>query len=133
MSQLVDKLKSDHKTLVELLNKVQKLGVGSEQTKGLLLQAKSTLINHLKKEDQELYPTLHKAAKTNEDIQRRVNSFGKDMEEITKFVLQFFDKIEKGTYTQMDYARNFGKLMSVLNNRISREENILYPLYESCQ
>lgn len=131
MSQLIQNLKSEHHALVEILKRVQVIGPSQSESKQLLLEVKKALLVHLKKEDQELYPKLKDAAKQNEEIDRKVNNFGKDMEEITKFTLQFFDKMENNQYSSLEYAKDFGKLVTILSSRISREENILYPLYET--
>ena len=131
MSQLIQNLKSEHHALVEILKRVQVIGPSQSESKQLLLEAKRALLAHLKKEDLELYPKLKEAAKQNEEIDRKVNNFGKDMEEITKFTLQFFDKMESNQYSSLEYAKDFGKLVTILSSRISREENILYPLYET--
>jgi iron-sulfur cluster repair protein YtfE (RIC family) len=131
MSQLIQYLKSEHHALVEILKRVQVIGPSQSESKQLLLEAKRALLAHLKKEDLELYPKLKEAAKQNEEIDRKVNNFGKDMEEITKFTLQFFDKMENNQYSPIEYAKDFGKLVTILSSRISREENILYPLYET--
>ena len=131
MSQLIQNLKSEHHALVEILKTVQVIGPSQSESKQLLLEVKKALLAHLKKEDQELYPKLKEAAKQNEEIDRKVNNFGKDMEEITKFTLHFFDKMENNQYSSLEYAKDFGKLVTILSSRISREENILYPLYET--
>lgn len=131
MSRLIIDLKSEHRALVEILKKVQIAGPSKEESKQLLLDAKKALLAHLHKEDLELYPKLREAGKQNEDIERKVTNFGKDMEEITKFTLQFFDKMEKNQYTSLEYAKDFGKLVTILSGRISREENILYPLFDT--
>ena len=131
MSQLIQNLKSEHHALVEILKRVQVIGPSQSESKQLLLEVKKSLLAHLKKEDQELYPKLKEAAKQNEEIDRKVNNFGKDMEEITKFTLQFFDKMESNQYSPIEYAKDFGKLVTILSSRISREKNILYPLYET--
>ena len=131
MSQLIQYLKSEHHALVEILKRVQVIGPSQSESKQLLLEAKRALLAHLKKEDLVLYPKLKEAAKQNEEIDRKVNNFGKDMEEITKFTLQFFDKMENNQYSPIEYAKDFGKLVTILSSRISREENILYPLYET--
>lgn len=131
MNQLIIDLKSEHRALVEILKKVQIAGPSKEESKVLLMDAKKALLAHLKKEDLELYPKLREAAKNNEEIERKVNNFGKDMEDITIFTLQFFDKMEKNQYSALEYAKDFGKLVTILSGRISREENILYPLYDT--
>ncbi|WP_066633573.1 hemerythrin domain-containing protein [Labilibacter marinus] len=130
MSNLIEQLKKEHAALVEILTKVKSLGVSSEESKELLIQAKGALLLHLHKEDKELYPSLKKRGETDEDCERKLKIFAQDMDEITQFVLFFFDQIEKDAFTPMEYAQNFGKLVSTLAGRISREENILYKLYD---
>ncbi|MBP8850771.1 MAG: hemerythrin domain-containing protein, partial [Breznakibacter sp.] len=115
MSQLIQYLKSEHHALVEILKRVQVIGPSQSESKQLLLEAKRALLAHLKKEDLELYPKLKEAAKQNEEIDRKVNNFGKDMEEITKFTLQFFDKMENNQYSPIEYAKDFGKLVTILS------------------
>lgn len=132
MNPLIIQLKKEHETLAALLSNVQKLGVNSTESKAVLIKAKSALLAHLKKEDHDLYPILKKAGEKDESINRQINNFGKDMEEISKFALSFFDNIEKDKYSPLEYGKNFGKLISLLSARISREENILYPIFEKC-
>lgn len=132
MNALIVQLKSEHNALISLLNNVQKLGVNSAESKAMLTKAKNALLAHLKKEDGDLYPILRKASDKDETIRRQLNNFGKDMEDISKFIFKFFDNIENDKYSQLEYGRDFGKLISLLSARISREENILYPLYEGC-
>ena len=132
MNALINQLRNEHAVLVESLGSVQNVGVGSAESKQMLLKAKSALLAHLGKEDKELYPVLKKAGMTDQNIQRKLDSFGKDMNEITGFVLKFFENIENDKYSQLEFARDFGKMVSLLSGRISREENILYPLYEAC-
>ena len=130
MSQLVSQLKNEHKELAILLTNVQKLGVNSPESMDLLKKAKNLLLAHLTKEDNELYPKLKRASETDEDIKRKLSYLSKDMEEITKFVLTFFEKVENKKYAQLEFGQDFGKLITVLSNRINREESQLYPLYE---
>jgi len=131
MSILVEQLKKEHTVLADALGMIKKAGISSGESKQMLLDAKKALLDHIGKEDSHLYPELKKAAEQNPEIERKLKSFAKDMDEITQFVIQFFTKVETNSYAPLDYAKDFGKLMAVLSSRISREENILYPMYDS--
>jgi len=128
MSQLIDKFKNDHKTLVSVLEDVRRLGVtpeGLNKLKG----AKAALVAHLKHEDTDLYPTLRKAAAADAALKTMLDTFAKEMEGITKFALDFFAKYENGG-NGVEFAKDFGKLLGELGNRIRREETLLYEAYE---
>ncbi|WP_408097008.1 hemerythrin domain-containing protein [Peredibacter sp. HCB2-198] len=128
MSQLISKLKGDHKKLVEVLEEVAKLGIAHPETPKKLTAAKAALLAHLKHEDVELYPVLRKAAETDANIKSTLNILAKDMESLAPKALAFFDKYEKGG-SPMDFVKDFSQLRSALSTRIRREEETLYELF----
>ncbi|MCZ7626145.1 MAG: hypothetical protein M5R38_10415 [Candidatus Methylomirabilis sp.] len=89
MSMLVERLKREHGLLVDTLNKVKELGVGSREGQQKLLSAKIGLLAHLKAEDGQLYPALYQEAKNNEALRRTVEAFARDMETVSKDALHF--------------------------------------------
>jgi len=129
MSKLVDELKKEHSIIVETLNKVRSLGITTEEGQNTLLAAKSGLLAHLKKEDEQLYPVLKNAAESDANLKRTLDLFAKDMDEISKAVLRFFDKYSKGG-SGIEFAKDFGRLYGTLSQRISKEENIIYKRYD---
>ncbi|MEW6741078.1 MAG: hemerythrin domain-containing protein [Nitrospirota bacterium] len=129
MSKLVEELKRDHVLMVDMLNKVKELGITKKEGQDILISAKANLLAHLKKEDRDLYPVLKKAAETNSSMKQTLEIFARDMEEISKFALQFFDKYSHGG-SGIEFARDFGKLFATLTGRIRKEEDILYREYE---
>ncbi len=130
MSNLVDELKKEHTIIVDALNQVKKLGFTSEEGQKTLFAAKNGLLAHLKKEDDQLYPVLHKAAENNDALQQTLNIFAKDMEGISKAALEFFDKYSTGG-AGLEFAKDFGKLIAVLANRIGKEEQTLYKKFDA--
>jgi len=100
-----------------------------KESQDILISAKANLLAHLKKEDRDLYPVLKKAAETNSSMKQTLEIFARDMEEISKFALQFFDKYSHGG-SGIEFARDFGKLFATLTGRIRKEEDILYREYE---
>ncbi|NJD69428.1 MAG: hypothetical protein C3F12_12750 [Candidatus Methylomirabilota bacterium] len=129
MSMLVERLKREHGLLVDTLNKVKELGVGSREGQQKLLSAKIGLLAHLKAEDGQLYPALYQEAKNNEALRRTVEAFARDMETVSKDALHFFEKYAHGG-SGLEFAKDFGRLYAVLSQRISKEEKSLYPEYD---
>jgi len=132
MTDLISELKSEHALIASMLNKVNSLGIFSKEGQDVLLQAKNGLLAHLSKEDHELYPKMKKEAEKNPELERTLGVFAKDMQDISKTALDFFDKYQSGG-SGIEFARDFGRLFSVLNMRIGREERILFPEFEKIQ
>ena len=129
MSKLIDELKNEHELLASNLVSIKSKGSTSTESKKELFDAKNMLLNHLKKEDNQLYPILNKAAETNKELKNTLDIFAKDMNGISKTALGFFEKYEKES-TGMDFAKDLGLLISALSNRIRKEENILYNKFD---
>lgn len=130
MSMLIERLKREHGTIINALNKIKELGVGSKEGQDTLRAAKIGLLAHLKAEDGHLYPVLNREAKNNESLRRTVEMFARDMETVSKEALHFFEKYAQGG-SGLEFAKDFGRLYTVLTQRISKEEKGLYPAYDS--
>jgi len=128
VSKLIDELKEEHTRITTTLNKVEKIGAFSKKGQEVLLSAKSTLLSHLKKEDEQLYPVLRESAKKDTALKKTLDMFAKDMEKISKSVLEFFDKYSEGG-SGMEFAKDYGRFFAALSSRIRREEDILYAKY----
>ncbi|MDT8317125.1 MAG: hemerythrin domain-containing protein [bacterium] len=129
MSDLIDRLKKEHRILVEALDSMTGLGVTSKDGQAKLYSAKEALLAHLNLEDKELYPVLRKAAESDDAVRRTLDVFAKDMEEISKTALSFFAKYSEGGES-LEFAKELGRLVGALKNRIGREEDVLYAQYE---
>lgn len=130
MSNLVNELKADHQKLVSVLTKVKEIGPTKEGLK-MLNSAKAALLAHLGKEDSKLYPELKAAAKSDPKVNTTLATFGKDMDKISRAALEFFSKYEKGVTSEFEFSKDFGGLVALLGTRIRKEEEQLYPLYET--
>jgi len=132
MTQLVEKLKLDHVELSDLFREIALLGVTSEEGQKKLLDAKSALFTHLKKEDDELYPVLWEMAKDNPDLKFKLESFANDMGNVTRTISAFFEKYAGGEHGT-DFKTDFGKIYLILTKRINSEESYLIPEYEKSE
>ena len=119
MSKLVGELKRDHSEIFETLNKVKSLGITSGEGQKTLIAAKSSLLAHLKKEDEQLYPVLHNTAVVDGNLKRTLNVFAKDMDEISEAALNFFTKHSTGG-SGIEFAKEFGVLYATLSQKQTR-------------
>ena len=129
MSDLVNRLKKEHNILVEALDSMTKLGITTKDGQEKLYSAKEALLAHLSLEDKELYPVLRKAAESDDSVKSTLDIFAKDMEEISKTALSFFAKYAQGG-DSLEFAKELGRLLGALKNRIGREEDVLYAQYD---
>lgn len=140
MSTLVEQLKADHVQLKQILKKTSDFTKPVADRLNYLGQIKKGLLDHLAKEDRELYPVLRKAAENNQDVRRVLELFAKDLEEVASQALAFFAKYEdvakvsERIQTEVQFAVEFGqdleRLMILLALRIGREETTLYPQFD---
>ncbi len=129
MSKLIEELKQGHVLISEALDKVKIFGVTSKQGQDMLTEAKSLLLNHLAKEDSDLYPSLRRAAEKDKSIQQTLDIFAKDMDGISKAAMDFFEKYI-GDMSGIQFAMDFGNLVATLKIRIMKEEQVLYQEFE---
>lgn len=129
MTGLIQELKEQHLHLLSILQLAKINGFATLETRELLRSARTTLLDHLRKEDLELYPVLHTAAQKNPAVKETMDTFARDMAETSKVAIGFFKKWDQGG-TDHDLSKEFGLLQAKLVSRIRREEEILFPLYE---
>jgi len=150
MSQLIEELKADHAEIIDMLLRVKLLNIGSEDGQQKLMSAKNKLLEHLRREDAELYPTLNRVAKDDNQLKQYLDYSAKDMEEVSRKVLQFYAKYSEETskrveapkrkfafFTkktsnniQEEFLRDFEKLYLILLDRLGKEEKILFAAFE---
>ena len=130
MTALIEEFKQDHIKLVDILTEVKAIGIGKKEGQEKLMAAKTAFIGHLQKEDRQLYPVLKRAAEKDDSLNRKIEMFAKDMDDISKGAMDFFSKYGTGNHDTLEFAKEFGTLFSTVKNRIYKEENILYPEYD---
>ena len=77
MSKLVEQLKSNHLTLKYALKQATDFRVPAIDRVTILKQAKTALLRHLDKENQELYPKLRAVAETDPSLQFTLETFAR--------------------------------------------------------
>jgi hypothetical protein len=129
MSVLIEELKKDHSEIVDALNEVKELGILSKEGQSKLMSAKERLLTHIKKEDEQLYPVLRKKAENNKQLESALDLCAIDMENVSRIVLEFFDKYYGGVIDE-DFPREFERFFAAFSKRIKDEEDILYDEYD---
>ena len=129
MSALINEFKKDHTKILDTLKEIKELGVLSEEGQAKLISAKESLLEHLKKEDERLYPVLRKEAEHNVKLKEILDVFAMDMENVSRVVMDFFDKYSEDVIDSA-VTDEFEHLFAAFRNRIRHEEDILYEEYE---
>ncbi len=129
MAELIEGLKKEHSKIIETLKEIEELGVFAKEGHAKLMYLKVSLLEHLRKEDEGLYPVLRKAAGYNMKLKETLEVFAKDFERVSEFVFGFFDKCDKG-FLGTNLSRDFETFFMVIRNRMWNEENFLYGEYE---
>lgn len=129
MSRLVPILRDEHAQMRHLLDQVRLHGIGTDAGRARLRQARDLITDHLRREDAELYPALHRHA----DTRALAQTYADEMRQLSAEILGFFDQWQQGG-SDLAFARHYGRLLALLNRRWTREEVRLYPAYERhCQ
>ncbi len=129
MSALIEGFKKEHSEIVDALQEVKELGILTKEGQAKLMSVKTSLLEHLKEEDEKFYPVLRKEAEQNKKLKEELDIFAKDFESVSKVVSEFFDKFDKGVLGSR-LLWDFETLIMVLRNRIMNEEIFLYGEYE---
>ena len=130
MSALIEEFKNEHSEIVDALQEVKELGILTKEGQAKLMSVKAALLEHLKEEDEKFYPVLRKEAEKNKKLKEELDIFAKDFESVSKVVLEFFDRFDKGVLGSR-LLWDFETLIMVLRNRIMNEEIFLYGEYEN--
>jgi hypothetical protein len=130
MSKLIDELKQHHQFLRARLDAVKAAGVDSPDGRAALRQIKASLFAHLAKEDDQLYPVLEKAAKSDPRLADILVIFRDDIAQVAKAATAFFAGFESGKLKGLQLARDFGALTGQISLRVAKEESVLYAEYD---
>jgi hypothetical protein len=97
----------------------------------LLLEFKSSLAQHLLKENTRLYVYLRNYYKDDSMNSELINSLHAEMSGIGRSVFRFIDDITKGK-SPMDatFKEDWGRIGEILLKRIEVEETVLYQAYQ---
>ncbi|MCB0364392.1 MAG: hemerythrin domain-containing protein [Bdellovibrionaceae bacterium] len=125
-SPLVNQLKSEHRKIQEVFQKIREVGGSSPEGRALLFEAKDLILSHIKTEDEHIYPSLARSAEGREVAE----GFAREMGNLSQAIIDFFAKYEKGDESAIQFAVDLGRVMGAMSTRIIREESRLYEAYD---
>ena len=125
MKNLIDELKSEHRTILAILGQIKALGISSQAGQEKLLAARDLLIAHMRKEDEHYYPTLKKAAESSKELKMLMDYFIADMQAVSKKAIGLFDKYAEGG-DEAEFAGEIKLLYVTLKDKIQSEEETLF-------
>jgi regulator of sigma D len=130
MDRLIKELKEEHVELFGLLEAFKKgRGVDGTGWKEKLFSARKLFQDHLKKEDEELYPRLIKKWAGDKSMENIVKKFIADMKVISKETMAFLDRYDT-TSSGSDFMKDYAEMMVDLKSRMQEEEDKLFKELE---
>jgi hemerythrin-like domain-containing protein len=129
LANLLEVLKAEHIVIFNVLKEAINLCVSTSKGHEKLMHSKDTMLEHLDKEDEEFYPALRKAAENDDRLRQLLVQFDDDMKEVSEVAHDFFNRYSTGC-TDIDFLQDFGMFFMMLKERMSKEENVLFPEYE---
>jgi hypothetical protein len=126
--KLVEELKRGHSLIIETLKQARKLGIDTKEGQNEILSAKDTILAHMKKEDEEFYHVLRKAAESNGKLKELIAEFDNDINEISRYSTEFFDN--KNVAMGSNFASEVENFIAILDRRILREETFLFKEFK---
>ena len=130
MSEYVKNWKAEHVAIMDFLSSAVTLDISSKAGQAKMLEAKNLILKHLKSEDEVLYPMVKKVAREKVSMERMMEIFAKEMDELAPKVLEFFREYEANPMTK-GLSSELYKLIGLLKVRIYAEENMFIKQYEA--
>ncbi len=134
-AELVDKLKKDHQSLLSLAGEMKTLIDTKKWTKlpPVLTKFRKEFCDHIFTENGYLYHHLKFHFSDDQDTSDLIGVFKRDMTDIQKGVLEFTKTWSVQGAVKADpkmFVSQFKGVAEALGERVDREEDVLYELYD---
>jgi hypothetical protein len=136
-NSLIGALESDHEEIIVLYNQVLKTARNRDYSvlQRMLGEFATLFTNHIQMEDERLYGYLKTLASKKSQVEQRVVAgFCSEMKNIS---ITIFSSVSQSPNIPVndknvdDFIKEFSEVGFTLQDRIEREESILYPIYEN--
>jgi len=119
-------LKSEHTAILKIFLEIDKIK-SLEAIKAKVHELVSITVNHLKKEDEILYPAL--SGSKNEEIKKIGDLFSGTIKPYTKQFILVTQEIQSSQVLNDQLLEKYHDLRDKIKSRITIEENVLYSAY----
>lgn len=132
-AQIVEKLKQEHRQIVDLISSAYKgNGIAADDWKDRVIEARRLFLSHLDHEDETIYNDTFFNEKMFGGYGATARRFQEEMKDITVSVEDFFKKYSESTASSQ-FNRDYAALVNALERRITAEENVLFSEFEKVQ
>lgn len=134
---LISSLESDHEQILDLFNKVL-ISARSKEYSNVqlsLVEFATSFTDHIQVEDDHLYSYLKILARNKSNIEQKV--VGEFFSEMKNISISIFTFLTQNPFIPINesnidmFIEEFEKVGLLLQDRIQREENVLYPIYNN--
>jgi hemerythrin-like domain-containing protein len=134
-SSLIPSLKHDHHNLVEMYEQIGRLAEMGRfrELPATLVAFKTALESHVISENVRFYNYVENSLSGDDENIQLIRSFRKEMNAIARGVVDFVKKYQRYDFDEtmrQSFLREYAAVGGLLAQRIQREENNLYPLYQ---
>lgn len=134
---LIGALESDHDQILALYRNILQQAIEKDYAvlQLTLVEFATAFTNHIQVEDDNLYSYLKTMASTKSSTEQKVvANFSSEMKNISISIFSFFSQspfIPVNENNIDHFIAEFKQMGTLLEDRIQREEKILYPIYKS--
>lgn len=129
MLDMVDELRLEHSSILISFGNLANLDLSCRDDRQYLLSLKSTLLDHLRRENDSIYPKLLDAAKNDAALKHTVNRYMGDLVRITTILVLFLEKYSKDDADESSFKREYSRLGTILHALFRIEEEVIFNEY----
>jgi len=129
VSKLIDELREDHTRIRASLDEIEAMCLAGKDVQEKVRSIEHHLVEHLKKEDELLYPRLREHMHGRKELKRLLDSLPGNMDYITRLAEEFFSR-HPSAETSPEFKMELESLIENIRNRILNEENFFFMEYE---
>lgn len=129
MSEIIDKLKVEHRELFSLLGTIRRSGVADQTGRELISQLNEAFTNHLQWEDEEFYPAFKAVLASDKELLDTLERENQELHAVSNLVTSFVDKYAAGGNAN-EFIADCDDLFAALTYRVQREEAHYFPAYD---
>jgi hypothetical protein len=128
---LLHRLSAEHAELEQALAGIRPRQFKSDEGRSRLYRIRDLLHSHFRTERTELLRPLQEAAREDTRLTGQLRRFTDDLEIVSNLADDFVSKYERGAPQIIEFATDHGALLTILRIRLKREEETLFPLYQT--
>lgn len=126
---MIDELRLEHSSILISFGNLANLDFSSQEDRQYLLSVKSTLLDHLRRENDSIYPKLLEAASNDAILKYTVDRYMGDLVRITTILILFLEKYSKHDTDASSFKREHNRLGTILHALFRIEEEVIFNEY----